>query len=136
MLIILWPFMAQLKRQMNFLHIVTAICSACQRQALGFFTVYGPWGRPDMALFKFTEAMVKGRPIDIYNHGQMIRDFTYIDDVVEAIVQLGLQAWLCSHDDFDSQFGYQMHEYKQCALADFQYWKWPAHVADGLYFRA
>ena len=55
---------------------------------LRFFTVYGPWGRPDMALFKFTEAMVKGRPINIYNHGQMIRDFTYIDDVVEGVVRL------------------------------------------------
>ena len=55
---------------------------------LRFFTVYGPWGRPDMALFKFTEAIVKGRPINIYNHGQMIRDFTYIDDVVEGVVRL------------------------------------------------
>ncbi|UWR24345.1 SDR family NAD(P)-dependent oxidoreductase [Sulfitobacter sp. S190] len=50
-----------------------------------FFTVYGPWGRPDMALFKFTRAMLEGRPIDIYNNGQMARDFTYIDDLVEAI---------------------------------------------------
>ena len=55
---------------------------------LRFFTVYGPWGRPDMALFKFTEAIVKGRPINIYNHGQMIRDFTYIDDVVEGVGRL------------------------------------------------
>ena len=55
---------------------------------LRFFTVYGPWGRPDMALFKFTEAIVMGRPIDIYNHGQMVRDFTYIDDVVEGVVRL------------------------------------------------
>lgn len=55
---------------------------------LRFFTVYGPWGRPDMALFKFTEAILQGRPIDIYNQGQMARDFTYVDDVVESIVRL------------------------------------------------
>jgi len=50
-----------------------------------FFTVYGPWGRPDMALFKFTEGILQARPIDIYNHGQMLRDFTYVDDLVRAI---------------------------------------------------
>jgi UDP-glucuronate 4-epimerase len=50
-----------------------------------FFTVYGPWGRPDMALFKFTKAILEGRPIDVYNQGDMKRDFTYIDDLVEAI---------------------------------------------------
>ncbi|MDD2049395.1 NAD-dependent epimerase [Pseudomonas putida] len=55
---------------------------------LRFFTVYGPWGRPDMALFKFTEAMLAGQPIDIYNHGEMARDFTYIDDIVESICRL------------------------------------------------
>ena len=55
---------------------------------LRFFTVYGPWGRPDMALFKFTEAILNGEPIDVYNHGQMVRDFTYIDDVVEGVVRL------------------------------------------------
>lgn len=55
---------------------------------LRFFTVYGPWGRPDMALFRFTEAIIKGLPIDIYNHGQMSRDFTYIDDIVESIARL------------------------------------------------
>lgn len=55
---------------------------------LRFFTVYGPWGRPDMALFKFTEAILQGRPIDVYNQGQMARDFTYVDDVVESIVRL------------------------------------------------
>ncbi|HRX78602.1 MAG TPA: NAD-dependent epimerase [Pirellulaceae bacterium] len=54
---------------------------------LRFFTVYGPWGRPDMALFKFTEAIVAGRPIDVYNHGQMQRDFTYIDDIVEGVIR-------------------------------------------------
>lgn len=52
---------------------------------LRFFTVYGPWGRPDMALFKFTKGILNGRPIDIYNHGQMFRDFTYVDDLVHAL---------------------------------------------------
>lgn len=55
---------------------------------LRFFTVYGPWGRPDMALFLFTDAMIKGRPIDVFNHGQMQRDFTYIDDIVEGVVRV------------------------------------------------
>lgn len=50
-----------------------------------FFTVYGPWGRPDMALFKFTKAILEGRPIDVYNYGDMKRDFTYVEDLVEAI---------------------------------------------------
>lgn len=58
---------------------------------LRFFTVYGPWGRPDMALFKFAEAILAGRPIDVYNHGQMTRDFTYIDDVVEGVVRLAIK---------------------------------------------
>ncbi|MBH2746487.1 NAD-dependent epimerase [Serratia bockelmannii] len=55
---------------------------------LRFFTVYGPWGRPDMALFKFTKAILAGESIDVYNHGEMHRDFTYIDDITEAIVRL------------------------------------------------
>jgi UDP-glucuronate 4-epimerase len=55
---------------------------------LRFFTVYGPWGRPDMAYFKFTEAIAKGKPIDVYNYGKMKRDFTYIDDIIEAIVKI------------------------------------------------
>ena len=50
-----------------------------------FFTVYGPWGRPDMALFKFTKAILNGEPIDVYNHGEMSRDFTYIDDLVQGM---------------------------------------------------
>ena len=52
---------------------------------LRFFTVYGPWGRPDMALFSFTDAILRNKPITIYNHGKMIRDFTFIEDVVESI---------------------------------------------------
>ena len=55
---------------------------------LRFFTVYGPWGRPDMALFKFTKAILENKPVDIYNHGNMVRDFTYIDDVVHAVTKL------------------------------------------------
>jgi UDP-glucuronate 4-epimerase len=53
-----------------------------------FFTVYGPWGRPDMALFKFVDAIENGAPIDVYGHGEMERDFTYIDDLVEAVMRL------------------------------------------------
>jgi UDP-glucuronate 4-epimerase len=53
-----------------------------------FFTVYGPWGRPDMALFKFAKAILASEPIDVYNNGQMVRDFTYVDDLAEAIVRL------------------------------------------------
>lgn len=55
---------------------------------LRFFTVYGPWGRPDMALFLFTDAILKGKPIDVFNRGQMERDFTYIDDIVEGVVRV------------------------------------------------
>lgn len=55
---------------------------------LRFFTVYGPWGRPDMALFKFVHAILNGEPIDIYNQGQLSRDFTHIDDIVEGIVRI------------------------------------------------
>lgn len=54
---------------------------------LRFFTVYGPWGRPDMAPFLFTRAILEGRPIDVFNHGQMLRDFTYVDDIAEGVVR-------------------------------------------------
>lgn len=54
---------------------------------LRFFTVYGPWGRPDMALFKFTKGILDGKPIPVYNRGEMVRDFTYIDDIVEGVVR-------------------------------------------------
>lgn len=73
---------------------------------LRFFTVYGPWGRPDMALFIFTRAILAGKPIKVYNHGQMRRDFTYIDDIVEGIVRLikgnppvANKAWNGQHPD-------------------------------------
>ncbi len=55
---------------------------------LRFFTVYGPWGRPDMAVYLFTQAIVAGRPIDVFNHGKMRRDFTYVDNVVEGVVRV------------------------------------------------
>jgi UDP-glucuronate 4-epimerase len=55
---------------------------------LRFFTVYGPWGRPDMALFLFTKAMLEGRPIQVFNNGQMVRDFTYVDDIVESLLRV------------------------------------------------
>ncbi|MDO6518266.1 NAD-dependent epimerase [Zobellia uliginosa] len=55
---------------------------------LRFFTVYGPWGRPDMALFLFTDAIAKGNPIQVFNHGKMERDFTYVDDIVEGVVRV------------------------------------------------
>jgi len=55
---------------------------------LRFFTVYGPWGRPDMALFKFTKAILAGEPIQVFNYGQHLRDFTYVDDIVEGLVRI------------------------------------------------
>jgi UDP-glucuronate 4-epimerase len=55
---------------------------------LRFFTVYGPWGRPDMAMYLFTEAMLAGRPIQVFNHGRMRRDFTYVDDIVEGVLRV------------------------------------------------
>jgi UDP-glucuronate 4-epimerase len=55
---------------------------------LRFFTVYGPWGRPDMALFLFTKAILAGRPIEVFNRGKMRRDFTYVDDIVEGVVRV------------------------------------------------
>lgn len=55
---------------------------------LRFFTVYGPWGRPDMAYFKFVKAIESGKPIDVYNFGKMKRDFTYIDDVIEGVIRV------------------------------------------------
>jgi len=72
---------------------------------LRFFTVYGPWGRPDMALFIFTKNIIEGKPIEVYNHGKMIRDFTYIDDIVEGVVRVldspptGNPDWNAEHPD-------------------------------------
>jgi UDP-glucuronate 4-epimerase len=55
---------------------------------LRFFTVYGPWGRPDMSYFKFTKAILEGRPIEVFNHGKMQRDFTYVDDILEGVIRV------------------------------------------------
>jgi UDP-glucuronate 4-epimerase len=77
---------------------------------LRFFTVYGPWGRPDMALFLFTRAILEGRPIDVYNQGRMRRDFTYIDDIIEGVVLVmgkipsGNPAWSGTKPDPASSF--------------------------------
>ncbi|MGQ3889988.1 NAD-dependent epimerase [Legionella sp. CNM-1927-20] len=68
---------------------------------LRFFTVYGPWGRPDMALFKFTQAILANKPIDIYNHGKMVRDFTYIDDIVEGVIRITRKP-ATAHINFDA----------------------------------
>jgi nucleoside-diphosphate-sugar epimerase len=70
---------------MNSWHTRTVICTVLQQQACVFFTVYGPWGRPDMALFLFTKAALEGKAINVFNNGEMLRDFTYIDDIVEGI---------------------------------------------------
>jgi len=67
----------------SYAHLFTLPCTG-----LRFFTVYGPWGRPDMALFLFTRAILEGRPIDVFNHGKMRRDFTYIDDIVEGVMRV------------------------------------------------
>src|SRR5947208_10666371 len=66
----------------SYAHLYGLACTG-----LRFFTVYGPWGRPDMALFLFTRAILEGRPIDVFNNGKMRRDFTYIDDIVEGILR-------------------------------------------------
>ncbi len=72
---------------------------------LRFFTVYGPWGRPDMALFLFTKAITEGKPIQVFNHGDMVRDFTFVDDIVEGIVRVidhppkGNPNWEGTHPD-------------------------------------
>jgi UDP-glucuronate 4-epimerase len=77
---------------------------------LRFFTVYGPWGRPDMALFLFTKAIIAGEAIDVYNHGDMRRDFTYVDDIVEGIYRLMSQpaiadpSWDASSPDPSTSF--------------------------------
>ena len=70
---------------------------------LRFFTVYGPWGRPDMALFLFTKSIIQGKPINVYNHGNMIRDFTFVDDIVESVFKL-LNKPAYSESKFNTKF--------------------------------
>ena len=67
---------------------------------LRFFTVYGPWGRPDMALFLFTKAILEGRPIDVFNNGDMVRDFTFVDDIAQGVVRV-LDRPASADDAFD-----------------------------------
>lgn len=77
---------------------------------LRFFTVYGPWGRPDMAYFKFVDAIAQGRPIEVFNHGKMKRDFTYIDDVIEGVVRtLRRPPPPLAHPEFNTQAPYQVY---------------------------
>jgi UDP-glucuronate 4-epimerase len=72
-----------------------------QTVGLRFFTVYGPWGRPDMAMWLFADAMLKGKPIQVFNHGDMYRDFTYIDDIVAGIVGCVTSATLSNYEIFN-----------------------------------
>lgn len=96
---------------------------------LRFFTVYGPWGRPDMALFLFTRAILEGRPIDVFNEGRMERDFTYIDDIVEGVARIMDRvptpddAWRGDHPDPSSSFSpyrlYNIGNNQPVALMEF-----------------
>ncbi|OHE23356.1 MAG: capsular biosynthesis protein CpsI [Syntrophus sp. GWC2_56_31] len=96
---------------------------------LRFFTVYGPWGRPDMALFLFTRAILEGRPIDVFNEGRMERDFTYIDDIVEGVARIMERipapdaAWNGAHPDPAISFApyrlYNIGNNRPVALMDF-----------------
>jgi UDP-glucuronate 4-epimerase len=96
---------------------------------LRFFTVYGPWGRPDMALFKFTKAILEESPIDIYNYGNMKRDFTYIDDIIEGVVRVmalrpeGDETWNGDQPDPGRSFApyrlYNIGGSRPVALMDF-----------------
>ena len=70
---------------------------------LRFFTVYGPWGRPDMALFLFTKAILNDQPIDIFNHGKMVRDFTYVGDIVESLIRI-IDKIATPNTSFDKEF--------------------------------
>ncbi|AWB66845.1 protein CapI [Saccharobesus litoralis] len=81
-------FYAATKRSNELMAHTYAHLFAIPISGLRFFTVYGPWGRPDMALFKFTKAILNGQPIDIYNEGNLARDFTYIDDIVEGVLRV------------------------------------------------
>lgn len=81
-------FYAATKRSVELMSHSYAHLFKIPSTALRFFTVYGPWGRPDMALFSFTKAILDGQPIPVFNHGDMVRDFTYIDDVVEGVLRV------------------------------------------------
>ncbi|WP_215222957.1 NAD-dependent epimerase [Echinicola shivajiensis] len=89
---------------------------------LRFFTVYGPWGRPDMAMFLFTDAIVKGKPLKVFNQGKMQRDFTYIDDIVEGVYRVSLKAPEAVTDSGFSKAPYKIYNIgnsKSVNLMDF-----------------
>lgn len=92
---------------------------------LRFFTVYGPWGRPDMAYFSFTKAILESRPIQVFNHGQLERDFTYIDDIVEGVVRVADRpptTTVGATGDYRSDARYALHNignHQPVALGDF-----------------
>ena len=86
---------------------------------LRFFTVYGPWGRPDMAMFLFTDAIVNDRPIKVFNHGKMERDFTYVDDIVEGVVRIIEKSVDNRHDNSDLYKVYNIGNNNSVKLLDF-----------------
>ena len=86
---------------------------------LRFFTVYGPWGRPDMAMFLFTDAMIKGEPINVFNNGNMERDFTYIDDIAEGVVRILEQDIQIRYKASDKYKIYNIGNNKSVKLLDF-----------------
>lgn len=81
---------------------------------LRFFTVYGPWGRPDMALFKFTKAIVEGKSIDVYNHGKMKRDFTYVSDIVQGVLSALDKNYPCELFNLGNSDSVDLMRYIQC----------------------
>ena len=86
---------------------------------LRFFTVYGPWGRPDMAMFLFTDAIVNDRPIKVFNHGKMERDFTYVDDIVEGVVRIIEKSVDNRHDNSELYKVYNIGNNNSVKLLDF-----------------
>lgn len=94
-----------------------------------FFTVYGPWGRPDMALFKFAKAILADEPIDVFNNGEMVRDFTYVEDLAASIVHLS--AAIPGKEPVEGR-----QPLAGGTVSDRQYWRRQADAADGLYRRA
>ena len=86
---------------------------------LRFFTVYGPWGRPDMALFLFTKAALEGKPIDVFNNGDMLRDFTYIDDIVEGVIRVIDNPQKSSNPDIPPYKVYNIGNNNPVKLMDF-----------------
>ena len=86
---------------------------------LRFFTVYGPWGRPDMAMFLFTDAILKHKPIKVFNHGKLERDFTYIDDIVQGITQIVENRHTAAYNSNNLYHLYNIGNSKSVKLLDF-----------------